>query len=117
LNKDEKIIFMDEYNLNEPGLNKLIHASFKLLGLETYFTGGPIEVRAWTIKEGATAPEAAGEIHTDFQRGFIKAEVIKYADLIVYGSEKKVKDAGLAQLEGKDYIVCDGDCIYFHFNV
>ena len=117
LNEEEKIIFMDEYNLNEPGLNKLIHASFKLLGLETYFTGGPIEVRAWTIKEGATAPEAAGEIHTDFQRGFIKAEVIKYADLIVHGSEKKVKDAGLAQLEGKDYIVCDGDCIYFHFNV
>jgi len=117
LDKDEKIMFMDEYNLKEPGLDKLIHASFKLLGLETYFTGGPSEVRAWTIKKGATAPEAAGEIHTDFQRGFIKAEVIKYDDLIEHGSEKKVKDAGLSQLEGKDYIVRDGDCIYFHFNV
>ena len=117
LDKDEKIIFMDEYNLDEPGLDKLIHASFKLLGLETYFTGGPSEVRAWTIKKGATAPEAAGEIHTDFQRGFIKAEVIKYDDLIEHGSEKKVKDAGLSQLEGKDYIVRDGDCIFFHFNV
>ena len=117
LDEDEKDMFMEEYNLNEPGLNKLIHTSFKLLGLETYFTGGPTEVRAWTIKKGATAPEAAGEIHTDFQRGFIKAEVIKYEDLLTHGSEKKVKDAGLAQLEGKDYIVRDGDCIFFHFNV
>ena len=117
LDEDEKDMFMEEYNLDEPGLNKLIHTSFRLLGLETYFTGGPSEVRAWTIKKGATAPEAAGEIHTDFQRGFIKAEVIKYDDLIKYGSEKKVKDAGLSQLEGKDYIVSDGDCIYFHFNV
>jgi len=117
LDEDEKNMFMEEYNLNEPGLDKLIYTSFKLLGLETYFTGGPSEVRAWTIKKGATAPEAAGEIHTDFQRGFIKAEVIKYDDLVTHGSEKKVKDAGLAQLEGKDYIVRDGDCIFFHFNV
>tara|TARA_B110000116_G_scaffold79809_1_gene69296 strand:- start:422 stop:1519 length:1098 start_codon:yes stop_codon:yes gene_type:complete len=117
LDEDEKNMFMEEYNLNEPGLDKLIYTSFKLLGLETYFTGGPSEVRAWTIKKGATAPEAAGEIHTDFQRGFIKAEVIKYEDLLTHGSEKKVKDAGLAQLEGKDYIVRDGDCIFFHFNV
>ena len=117
MDEDEKGMFMEEYNLKEPGLNKLIHTSFKLLGLETYFTGGPTEVRAWTIKKGATAPEAAGEIHTDFQRGFIKAEVIKYDDLVTHGSEKKVKDAGLAQLEGKDYIVRDGDCIFFHFNV
>ena len=114
---DEKAMFLEEYNLPEPGLNKLIHAGFNLLELETYFTGSSKEVHAWTIKQGATAPEAAGEIHSDFQKGFIKAEVIKYDDLIRLGSEKSVKDAGLAQLQGKDYIVQDGDCIYFHFNV
>ena len=117
LNKKEKSLFLDEYNLQEPGLNKLIHAGFNLLNLETYFTGGPKEVRAWTINKGSTAPQAAGEIHTDFERGFIKAEVIKYKDLIKYGSEKKVKDAGLSKLQGKEYIVEDGDCVYFHFNV
>ena len=117
LNKKEKSLFLDEYNLQEPGLNKLIHAGFNLLDLETYFTGGPKEVRAWTINKGSTAPQAAGEIHTDFERGFIKAEVIKYNDLIKYGSEKKVKDAGLSKLQGKEYIVEDGDCVYFHFNV
>ncbi|MCH7612963.1 MAG: redox-regulated ATPase YchF [Candidatus Marinimicrobia bacterium] len=114
---DEKALFLEEYNLPEPGLNKLIHAGFKLLELETFFTGGPVEVRAWIIKQGATAPEAAGEIHTDFQRGFIKAEVIRYDDLTRLGSEKAVKDAGLAKLQGKEYVVEDGDCIYFHFNV
>lgn len=117
LDDDGKAMFLEEYNLLEPGLNKLIHAGFNLLGLETYFTGGPTEVRAWTIKQGASAPEAAGEIHTDFQKGFIKAEIIKYSDLVRLGSEKSVKDAGLAQLQGKEYIVQDGDCIYFHFNV
>ncbi len=117
LDEESKAMFFEEYNLPEPGLAKLIHAGFRLLGLETFFTGGPKEVRAWTVKKGATAPEAAGEIHTDFQRGFIKAEVIKHDDLIRLGSEKKVKDAGLAQLQGKEYIVQDGDCIYFHFNV
>ena len=117
LNKKEKSLFLDEYNLQEPGLNKLIHAGFNLLDLETYFTGGPKEVRAWTINKGSTAPQAAGEIHTDFERGFIKAEVIKYKDLIKYESEKKVKDAGLSKLQGKEYIVEDGDCVYFHFNV
>jgi ribosome-binding ATPase YchF (GTP1/OBG family) len=110
-------MFLEEYNLPEPGLNKLIHTGFNLLGLETYFTGGPTEVRAWTIKKGASAPEAAGEIHTDFQKGFIKAEIIKYNDLVRLGSEKSVKDAGLAELQGKDYIVQNGDCIYFHFNI
>ncbi|MFQ6678123.1 MAG: redox-regulated ATPase YchF [Fidelibacterota bacterium] len=114
---DEKGFFLEEYHLPEPGLDKLIHAGFKLLELETFFTGGPTEVRAWTIRQGATAPEAAGEIHTDFQRGFIKAEVIRYNDLIRLGSEKAVKDAGLAKLQGKEYVVEDGDCIYFHFNV
>ncbi len=114
---DEKSLFLEEYNLPEPGLHKLIHTGFRLLELETFFTGGPIEVRAWTIKQGATAPEAAGEIHTDFQRGFIKAEVFKYDDLVRLGSEKAVKDAGLAKMQGKEYIVKDGDCIYFRFNV
>ncbi len=117
LDGEDKQLFLDEYHMPEPGLDKLIHAGFKLLGLETFFTGGPKEVRAWTIKMGATAPEAAGEIHTDFQRGFIKAEVIKYNDLIRLGSEQAVKEAGLAQLEGKEYKVKDGDCIYFKFNV
>ena len=117
LDDEGKSMFLEEYNLPEPGLNKLIHAGFNLLGLETYFTGGPTEVRAWTIKRGVSAPEAAGEIHTDFQKGFIKAEVIKYDDLVRLGSEKNVKDAGLALLQGKEYTVQDGDCIYFHFNV
>lgn len=117
LDGDDKQMFLNEYNLPEPGLEKLIHASFKLLDLETFFTGGPIEVRAWTIKQGATAPEAAGEIHTDFQRGFIKAEIYKYNDLITLGSEIAVRDAGLVRQEGKEYIVKDGDCIFFKFNV
>lgn len=117
LDDEGQSMFLEEYKLPEPGLNKLIHAGFNLLGLETYFTGGPTEVRAWTIKQGASAPEAAGEIHTDFQKGFIKAEVIKYEDLVRLGSEKNVKDAGLAILQGKEYTVQDGDCIYFHFNV
>ena len=117
LDGEDKQMFLDEYHMPEPGLDKLIHAGFKLLELETFFTGGPKEVRAWTIKIGATAPEAAGEIHTDFQRGFIKAEVIQYDDLMRLGSEQAVKDAGLAQLQGKDYVVKDGDCIFFKFNV
>ena len=117
LEGDDKQMFLDEYNLPEPGLEKLIHASFKLLDLETFFTGGPVEVRAWTIKQNATAPEAAGEIHTDFQRGFIKAEVYRYKDLVALGSEIAVRDAGLVRQEGRDYIVNDGDCIFFKFNV
>jgi GTP-binding protein YchF len=117
LDGNDKQIFLDEYNLPEPGLEKLIHASFKLLDLETFFTGGSKEVRAWTIKQNATAHEAAGEIHTDFQRGFIKAEIYKYIDLVTLGSEIAVRDAGLVRQEGKDYIVKDGDCIFFKFNV
>ena len=117
LPEDEKRVFLKEYNLPEPGLHKLIQAGFRLLNLETFFTGGPKEVRAWTIKHGSTAPEAAGEIHGDLQRGFIKAEVFKYNDLVRLGSEKAVKDAGLAKLHGRDYLVKNGDCIYFHFNV
>ena len=114
---EEKTEFLNEYGLKEAGLGKVIRASFDLLGLHTYFTGGPKEVRAWTIKKGLTAPEAAGVIHSDFQRGFIKAEVYKYNDLDRFGSERSVRDRGLAKMEGKDYIVNDGDCIYFRFNV
>lgn len=117
LNDNDMVMFLKDYALPEPGLNKLIRASFHLLDLETYFTGNQKELRAWTIKRGVSAVEAAGEIHTDFQRGFIKAEVTKYDDMIDMGSEKNAKDAGLVQLQGKDYIVQDGDCIYFHFNV
>jgi GTP-binding protein YchF len=117
LEGEDRQMFLDEYNLPEPGLDKLIHASFKLLELETFFTGGPKEVRAWTIKQNATAPEAAGEIHTDFQRGFIKAEIYTYKDLITLGSEIAVRDAGMVRQEGKEYIVKDGDCIFFKFNV
>ena len=117
LEKKEKHEFLKEYGLKEPGLDKVIKAAFNLLGLQTYFTGGPSEVRAWTIKKGTKAPEAAGIIHSDFQRGFIKAEVYKYDDLNSLGSEKAVKDKGLARIEGKDYIVKEGDCIYFRFNV
>ena len=117
LSHEEKQMFLKEYGLEESGLNKVIHASFDLLGLQTYFTGGPKEVRAWTIKRGLTAPEAAGVIHTDFQRGFIKAEVFKYRDLDRLGSERAVKDKGLASIEGKEYVVKEGDCIYFRFNV
>ncbi len=114
---EEQAFFLQEYNINEPGLSKLIRASFKLLGLETFFTGNEKEVRAWTIKWGTTAQKAAGEIHTDFERGFIKAEVFKYDDLIRLGSEKAVWDAGLVSQEGRDYLIQDGDVIFFKFNV
>ena len=117
LNKNEQLEFLAEYNLDEPGLNILIRKAFNLLNLETYFTGGDSEVRAWTIKKGSSAPKAASEIHTDFEKGFIKAEIIKYEDLKRLGSEKLAKDSGLSRLEGKDYTVQDGDCIFFHFNV
>jgi len=114
---EEKILFLEEYNLPEPGLNKLINASYALLGLETFFTCGPNEVRAWTIKEGMTAPQAAGEIHTDFERGFIKAEVYRFEEIIAAGSESKLRELGKIRQEGKSYIVEDGDVIFFKFNV
>ena len=116
LDSEEKIIFLKEYNLSEPGLNKLIHAGFNLLGLETYFTGGPTEVRAWTIKKGTNAPKAAGEIHTDFEKGFIRAETISYEDFISNGGWINSKTNGKMRLEGKDYIVKDGDILNFRFN-
>lgn len=117
LPEEEKLEFCDEYGLPEPGLDKLIHRAYDLLDLQSFFTAGPREVRAWTIRKGSTAPQAAGEIHTDFQRGFIKAEIFKYDDLLTHGSEKALKEKGLMNLEGKEYVVQEGDCIYFHFNV
>jgi len=109
--------FLESMGLQEPGLDRLIHASYKLLGLHTYFTAGPKEARAWTISEGATAPEAAGVIHTDFQKGFIRAEVVSYDDYLQYKGEHGAKEAGKWRSEGKDYVVQDGDIILFRFNV
>ncbi|KXS40105.1 MAG: GTP-binding protein YchF [Candidatus Frackibacter sp. T328-2] len=117
LDDDEKELFLEELGIEESGLDKLIRAGYKLLGLITFFTAGEKEVRAWTVKEGSTAPEAAGKIHTDMQKGFIRAEVISYDDLIEVGSFAQARDEGLLRLEGKDYIVKDGDVCYFRFNV
>ena len=117
LEDEEKEIFLSELGFSEPGLNRLIRSSYKLLGLQTYFTAGVKEVRAWTVKIGATAPEGAGVIHTDFEKGFIKAEVISYQDYIDLSGEQKAKEAGKLRLEGKDYILQDGDVVHFRFNV
>tara|TARA_B100001179_G_scaffold221975_1_gene197942 strand:- start:444 stop:1544 length:1101 start_codon:yes stop_codon:yes gene_type:complete len=117
LSSQEEKVFLKEYNLDESGLNKVARTSFNLLGLHTFFTGGPTEVRSWTIPIGATAKQSAGVIHSDFERGFIKAEVFSYSDLIEHGSENALYELGLAKTEGKKYIVKDGDCIFFKFNV
>jgi GTP-binding protein YchF len=117
LEDDEKDVFLAELKLEEPGLDRLIHAGYKLLQLETYFTAGVKEVRAWTVPVGATAPQAAGVIHTDFEKGFIRAEVIAYDDFIRYQGEPGAKEAGKWRLEGKEYIVKDGDVMHFRFNV
>lgn len=117
LNNEEKTEFLNDLGIKESGLDKLIKSTYKLLNLETFFTSGKDECRAWTFKKGSTAPECAGIIHTDFQQGFIKAEVMSYEDLIKYGTEQKVKEAGKLRLEGKDYIMQDGDICYFRFNV
>ncbi|MEM7371247.1 MAG: redox-regulated ATPase YchF [Bacteroidota bacterium] len=109
--------FLESVGLEEPGLNVLIRSAYDLLGLDTYFTAGEKEVRAWTIHHGTKAPQAAGVIHTDFERGFIRAEVMKYRDLLDYGSEAAVKDAGKLSIEGKEYVVEDGDIMHFRFNV
>ena len=114
---EEKKIFLDDLGLEESGSNKLIRASYKLLNLHSYFTAGVKEVRGWTIKIGDSAYDAAGQIHTDFQKGFICAEVISYADFVEHGSEVKVKEAGKMRLEGKEYIVSDGDIMHFRFNI
>ncbi|ADL07407.1 redox-regulated ATPase YchF [Thermosediminibacter oceani] len=113
----EKVELLSAYGLDEPGLNRVIRAGYRLLGLITFFTAGPKEVRAWTIREGTKAPQAAGRIHSDFERGFIRAEVISYADLMACGSQQAAKEKGLVRLEGKDYVVRDGDVIFFRFNV
>jgi GTP-binding protein YchF len=117
LENDEKKLFLSEMGLEEPGLDRVIRSAQNLLGLQTYFTAGVKEVRAWTIKVGAAAPEAAGAIHTDFEKGFIRAEVIGYKDYIEFNGEQKSKEAGKMRLEGKDYIVKDGDIMHFRFNV
>lgn len=114
---EERKMFLDELELDEPGVNRLIRAAYSLLNLQTYFTAGEKEVRAWTIEKGMTAPQAAGVIHTDFEKGFIRAEVMKYEDFTTLGSESAVKDAGKFKVEGKEYIVSDGDILHFRFNV
>ena len=114
---DDRQLFMEEYQMKEPALDRLIHSAYRLLNLYTYFTAGVQEVRAWTIHEGWKAPQAAGVIHTDFEKGFIRAEVIAYDDFVTYGSESKVKEAGKLRVEGKEYIVKDGDVMHFRFNV
>ncbi|ROI10497.1 redox-regulated ATPase YchF [Chryseobacterium sp. H3056] len=114
---EEREMFLDELGLTEPGVNRLIRKAYDLLKLQTYFTAGVKEVRAWTIGKGWTAPQAAGVIHTDFEKGFIRAEVIKYEDFVKFGSEAKVKEAGKLSVEGKEYIVQDGDMMNFRFNV
>ena len=114
---EERKLFLEDLGLDEPGSSKLIRAAYKLLRLQTYFTAGVKEVRAWTIGVGNTAPQAAGVIHTDFEKGFIRAEVIAYEDFIKYGSEARVKEAGKMRVEGKEYVVQDGDVMHFRFNV
>jgi ribosome-binding ATPase len=117
LDEKDKAEFLTALGLEEPGLNRIIRAGYRLLGLQTFFTAGPKEVRAWTIHAGATAPRAAGTIHTDFERGFIRAEVVAYDDFIAHDGEQGAKEAGKWRLEGKDYVVQDGDVMLFRFNV
>lgn len=116
-NKEDQQMFMEEYGMKEPALNRLITSAYKLLRLETYFTAGVQEVRAWTIHQGWKAPQAASVIHTDFEKGFIKAEVISYDDFVKYGSEAAAREAGRLRIEGKEYVVKDGDVMHFRFNV
>ncbi|MDD3310016.1 MAG: DUF933 domain-containing protein, partial [Dysgonamonadaceae bacterium] len=114
---EEREMFLSEIGLEESGVNRLIKSAYKLLNLETFITAGVVEVRAWTFHKGWKAPQCAGVIHTDFEKGFIRAEVIKYEDFITYGSESAVKEAGKMNVEGKDYVVQDGDIMHFRFNV
>ena len=117
MSDEDRLLFLQEMGQSEPGLNRLIRAAFKLLGLQTYFTAGVKEVRAWTIHIGDTAPQAAGAIHSDFERGFIRAQTIAYDDFIAYKGETGAKDAGKMRAEGKEYVVKDGDVLNFLFNV
>ena len=114
---DERQLFLEDIGLKEAGVSRLIRSAYKLLNLQTYFTAGVKELRAWTIPIGATGPKAAGVIHTDFEKGFIRAETISYEDYVTYGTEAKVKEAGKMRVEGKEYIVQDGDVMHFRFNV
>jgi len=116
-NADDRSMFMEEYKMTEPALDRLIQSTYKLLDLSTYFTAGVQEVRAWTIHKGWKAPQAASVIHTDFEKGFIKAEVIAYKDFIQYGSEAACRENGKLRIEGKEYLVQDGDVMHFRFNV
>ncbi len=117
LEDEEKLEFLQDLGMEEPGLDRVIRAGYQLLGLQTYFTAGEKEVRAWTVKVGATAPQAAGVIHTDFEKGFIRAEIVAYNDFVAHNGENGAKEAGKWRLEGKEYIVQDGDVIHFRFNV
>jgi len=117
LEDDEKTEFLADLGLEEPGLNRVIRAGYDLLGLHTYFTAGVKEVRAWTIPIAATAPQAAGKIHTDFEKGFIRAEIVGYNDFVEHNGENGAKEAGKWRLEGKEYVVKDGDVVHFRFNV
>jgi ribosome-binding ATPase YchF (GTP1/OBG family) len=117
LEEDEKRMFLEELGLNESGLEKLIKASYRLLGLISYLTAGPKETKAWTIKIGTKAPQAAGKIHSDFERGFIRAEIVNYHNLVDCGNYNAAKEKGLVRSEGKEYVVQDGDVVLFRFNV
>jgi len=117
LPETERAEFLRDLGLSEPGLNRVIRGAYQLLGLLTYFTAGPKEVRAWTVRVGSTAPQAAGVIHTDFERGFIRAEVIAFDDYVNYRGEAGAREAGRLRLEGKEYIVREGDVMHFRFNV
>jgi hypothetical protein len=117
MDAEEKQVFLADMGLEEPGLNRVIRAGYQLLGLQTFFTVGPKEVRAWTVRKGAHAPQAAGVIHTDFERGFIRAETVSYEDFVRFQGEHGAREAGKLRLEGKDYVVQDGDVMHFRFNV
>ncbi|MDN5744557.1 MAG: DUF933 domain-containing protein, partial [Nocardioidaceae bacterium] len=117
LDEEEAVEFLADAGVSEPGLEVLARVGFDTLGLQTYLTAGPKESRAWTIRQGDTAPQAAGVIHTDFQKGFIKAEVVSFDDLIASGTMAKAKEAGKVRMEGKDYVMTDGDVVEFRFNV
>jgi ribosome-binding ATPase YchF (GTP1/OBG family) len=114
---EDKKLFLEDVGMEEPGLNRVVRAAYKLLGLLTFFTAGPKEARAWTVRAGATAPQAAGVIHSDFERGFIRAEVASYDDYVACGGEQGAKETGKLRLEGREYRVRDGDVIHFRFNV
>ncbi|HSM28824.1 MAG TPA: DUF933 domain-containing protein, partial [Thioalkalivibrio sp.] len=113
----EREEFLADLGLPEPGLDRVVRATYRLLNLQTFFTAGPKEVRAWTVRKGSTAPQAAGVIHTDFEKGFIRAEVIAYEDFVAHGGEQGAKDAGKWRLEGKEYVMNEGDVVHFRFNV